>query len=231
MLREQSQIGTTKWLLRIVSNKFWKQNTTKLHLYRHLPPISQTIQVIRARYARHCSRSKDEQSSDILQWTPTHSVGWLTKTLIHHLCAHTTQSYIYIYSSKINLQSPKYSIYTKGIDDIIISKKIITYTDQYVQRFLNINLFWVNTGCRLEDLPWAMADTDWLLQRIKEIFTVDTALWWRWWWWTVYNLLLKSWRNSVWVFWKSNWKDNSWQFAKNISLIMIFFSSVIIKYF
>ena len=43
---------------------FWKQHPTKQHLYGHLPPISQNIQV---RHAGHCWRNKDE-----LLWTPAH---------------------------------------------------------------------------------------------------------------------------------------------------------------
>ena len=38
----------------------------------HLPPITKTIQVRRARHAGHCWRSRDELIRDVLLWTPTH---------------------------------------------------------------------------------------------------------------------------------------------------------------
>ena len=41
-------------------------------LYGHLPPITKTIQVRRARHAGPCWRSKDELVSDVLLWTPTY---------------------------------------------------------------------------------------------------------------------------------------------------------------
>ncbi len=66
-------------MLYIALNKSWKQHPTKHHLYGHLPPISQTIQVRRARHAGK-------------RWTPTHghsSVGGLAETYIHHLRANT----------------------------------------------------------------------------------------------------------------------------------------------
>ena len=40
-------------------------------LHGHLPPISQTIQLRRARHAGHCLRSKEKLISDVLLWTPT----------------------------------------------------------------------------------------------------------------------------------------------------------------
>ena len=41
-------------------------------LYDHISPISQTIQVRRAKQVGHSWSGKDELVSDILQWTPTH---------------------------------------------------------------------------------------------------------------------------------------------------------------
>ena len=44
-----------------------------------------TICSRRTKYGYHCQKSKDELTSDVLQWTPTHghtNVGWPTKTLI-----------------------------------------------------------------------------------------------------------------------------------------------------
>ena len=45
------------------------QHPTKHQLYGHLPPITKTIQVRRARHAGHCWRSRDELTSEILLWT------------------------------------------------------------------------------------------------------------------------------------------------------------------
>ena len=56
-------------MLRAILNKFWRQHPTK-QLYRHLPPITKTIQVRRTRHTGHCGRNKDELISDILLWTP-----------------------------------------------------------------------------------------------------------------------------------------------------------------
>ena len=61
-------------------------------LYGHLPPITETIQVRRARHAGHCWRSKDELVSDVLQWTPTYGqakAGRPARTYIQQLCEDT----------------------------------------------------------------------------------------------------------------------------------------------
>jgi len=81
--------GSCTRMLRVVLNKSWKQHPTKKQLYGHLPPISQTIKVRRARHAGHCWRSKDELVSDVLLWRPTHghaSVGRPARTYIDQLC-------------------------------------------------------------------------------------------------------------------------------------------------
>ena len=57
-------------MLRAILNKSWRQHPTRRQLYGHLPPITKTIQVRRARHAGHCWRSKDELVSDVLLWTP-----------------------------------------------------------------------------------------------------------------------------------------------------------------
>ena len=49
-------------------NKSKKQYQLKQQMYGHIPPILQTIQVWRTSHARHCFRSKDELTSDILFW-------------------------------------------------------------------------------------------------------------------------------------------------------------------
>ena len=78
--------------LRAVLNKSWRQHTTRLQLYGHLPPITKTIQVRRTRHAGHCWRSKDELISDVLLWTPTYGcakVGRPVRTYIQQLCEDT----------------------------------------------------------------------------------------------------------------------------------------------
>ena len=63
-------------------------------LYGHLPPITKTIQVRRARHAGHCWRSKGELVSDVLLWTPTYGqakAGRPARTYIQQLCGDTGQ--------------------------------------------------------------------------------------------------------------------------------------------
>ena len=61
---------------------------TRHQLYGHLPPITKTIQVRRARYAGHCWRSRDELISAVLLWTPTYGrakAGRPARTCIQQL--------------------------------------------------------------------------------------------------------------------------------------------------
>ena len=70
----------------------WRQHPTRRQLYGHLPPITKTIQVRRARHAGHCWRSKDELVSDVLLWTPTYGqakAGRPARTYIQQLCEDT----------------------------------------------------------------------------------------------------------------------------------------------
>ena len=69
---EKKLDGNYTRILRAILNKSWRQHPTKHQLYGHLPPITKTIQVRRARHAGHCWRSRDELISDVLQWTPTY---------------------------------------------------------------------------------------------------------------------------------------------------------------
>ena len=76
-------------MLRAILNKSWRQHPTKHQLYGHLPPITKTIQVRRARLAGHCWRSRDELISNVLLWTPTYgraNAGRPARTYIHQLC-------------------------------------------------------------------------------------------------------------------------------------------------
>ena len=79
-------------MLRAILNKSWRQHTTRHQLYGHLPPITKTIQVRRARHAGHCWRSKDELISDVLLWTPAYGpakAGRPARTYIQQLCEDT----------------------------------------------------------------------------------------------------------------------------------------------
>ena len=69
---EKKLDGNYTRMLRAILNKSWRQHPTRRQLYGHLPPITKTIQVRRARHAGHCWRSKDELVSDVLLWTPTY---------------------------------------------------------------------------------------------------------------------------------------------------------------
>ena len=73
-------------------SKSWRQHPTKHQLYRHLPPITKTIQIRRTRHAGHCWRSKDELISDVLLWTPScgrAKAGQPARTYIQQLCEDT----------------------------------------------------------------------------------------------------------------------------------------------
>ena len=58
-------------------------------MYGHLPSITKTIKIRRARHAGHCWRSRDELVSDVLIWTPSHGqakAGRPARTYIQQLC-------------------------------------------------------------------------------------------------------------------------------------------------
>ena len=79
-------------MLRAILNKSWRQHPTRHQLYGHLPPITKTIQVRRARHAGHCWRSRDELIRDVLLWSPTHGrakAGRPARTYIQQLCEDT----------------------------------------------------------------------------------------------------------------------------------------------
>ena len=89
---EKKLDGNYTRMLRVISNKSWRQHPTKHPLYGHLPHITKTIQVRRTRHAGHCWRSRDELISDVFLWTPTYGrakAGWLARTYIQQLCEDT----------------------------------------------------------------------------------------------------------------------------------------------
>ena len=89
---EKKLDGNYTGMLRAILNKSWRQHPTRRQLYGHLPPITKTIQVRRARHAGHSWRSKDELVSDALLWTPTYGqakAGRPARTYIQQLCEDT----------------------------------------------------------------------------------------------------------------------------------------------
>ena len=89
---EKKLDGNYTRMLRAILNKSWRQHPTRRQLYGHLPPITKTIEVRRARHAGHCWRSKDELVSDVLLWTPTYGqakAGRPARTYIQQLCEDT----------------------------------------------------------------------------------------------------------------------------------------------
>ena len=89
---EKKLDGNYTRMLRAILNKSWRQHPTRHQLYRHLPPITKTIQVRRTRHAGHCWRSRDELIRDVLLWTPTHGrakAGRPARTYIQQLCEDT----------------------------------------------------------------------------------------------------------------------------------------------
>ena len=89
---EKKLDGNYTRMLRVILNKSWRQHPTRHQLYGHLPPITKTIQVRRARHAGHCWRSRDELISDVLRWTPTYGrakAGRPARTCIQQLCEDT----------------------------------------------------------------------------------------------------------------------------------------------
>ena len=89
---EKKLDGNYTRMLRAILNKSWRQHPTRHQLYGHLPPITKTIQVRRARHAGHCWRSKNELVSDVLLWTPTYGqakAGRPARTYIQQLCEDT----------------------------------------------------------------------------------------------------------------------------------------------
>ena len=89
---EKKLDGNYTRMLRAILNKSWRQHPTRHQLYVHLPPITKTIQVRRTRHAGHWWRSRDEFTSDVLLWTPTHgraNARRPARTCIQQLCEDT----------------------------------------------------------------------------------------------------------------------------------------------
>ena len=79
--------GNYARMLRAILNKSWRQHLTKQQLYGSQPPITKTIKI---RRTIHCSKSKDELISDVLQRIPSQGhakAGWPARTYIQQLCS------------------------------------------------------------------------------------------------------------------------------------------------
>ena len=84
--------GSCTRMLQAVLNKSWRQHPTKQQLYRHLLPISKTIQTRWARHVGHCWINKDKLISNVLLWTLSHRcarVVWPAITYLQQLCSDT----------------------------------------------------------------------------------------------------------------------------------------------
>ena len=89
---EKKLDGNYTRMLCAILNKSWQQHPTRHQLYGHLPPITKTTRIRRARHAGHCWRSRDELVRDVLLWTPTHDrakAGRPARTYIQQLCEDT----------------------------------------------------------------------------------------------------------------------------------------------
>ena len=91
-LKEKKLDRNYTWMLRAVLNKYKKLHHTKQHLYDHLPPILQTIQIRWTRHAKHVCWTKDKFISNIFLWTATHGCTRVSQPAMiytHQLCANT----------------------------------------------------------------------------------------------------------------------------------------------
>ena len=101
--------GNYTSMLRAILNKSWRQHPTRHQLYGHLPPITKTIQVRRARYAGHSWRSKDELISDVLLWPPH-----MAKQKQDDQLEHTYSSYVRIWDVTLKTCQKRWMIGRSG---------------------------------------------------------------------------------------------------------------------
>ena len=59
------------------------------------------------------------------------------------------------------------------------SKAMFSYVGRSAKKC--IHQLYADTGCRLENLPSAIANRGWRLERVKGIRVVDTSWWWEKW--------------------------------------------------
>ena len=84
--------GNYTRMLRAILNKSWRQHPTRHQLYRHLSPITKTIQARQTRRTGHWCRSRDELIRDVLLWTLIYGRAKArrsARTYIRQLCEDT----------------------------------------------------------------------------------------------------------------------------------------------
>ena len=57
--------GNYTKMLHAILNKSWNQHSTKQQLYSHLRPISEIVQIRRARHSGYCLKSKEKLISNV----------------------------------------------------------------------------------------------------------------------------------------------------------------------
>ena len=57
--------GAYTRMLRTALNRSWKDHPTNVELYGHIPPISESLQQQRMRFAGHCWHGKEELARDV----------------------------------------------------------------------------------------------------------------------------------------------------------------------
>ena len=88
--------GSYTRMLRAALNKSWIDHLSNAELYGNIPRVTATIRQQRLRFAGHCWRSKNELSSEVLLWEPSHrkcSRGRPKKTYVDQLIADTACTY------------------------------------------------------------------------------------------------------------------------------------------
>ena len=103
---------------------------TSKQIYRHLPPISKTIQLRWKRHVGHYWRSKEEFISDVFQWTPSlgrASVDRPTRTSLKQLCADTKTCW------------KRWMI---GINDKLESGKSVQAWAKWCKRIIKLDTTW-----------------------------------------------------------------------------------------
>ena len=88
--------GSYTRMLRAALNKSWTDHLSNAELYGNIPRVTATIRQQRLRFAGHCWRSKNELSSEVLLWEPSHgkrSRGRPRKTYVDQLIADTAYTY------------------------------------------------------------------------------------------------------------------------------------------
>ena len=133
---EKKLDGNYTRMLRAILNRSWRQHPTRHQLYGHLPPITKTIPVRRARHAGHCWRSRDELISDVLLWTPHMAVQ---KQDDQH--EHTFSSYVRIRDVVLKTSLGRWTIGRSGERGSGISVLPARYDDDHDDIYIYIYIY------------------------------------------------------------------------------------------